>query len=154
MSADRILGFMSKTYDALQEWLREQGCPSHVVKAGLKGLLLTWEKIVSELVFDGYRFGLKDFVNDMDRRQTLAGAMERSVELGMEIPPPLAARIAAADQRYRDATLPTSRCLLDDELVAERRVDADRQWWYYRVPRRRRGFILKDLEAAGITAIE
>ena len=143
-----------KTYDALQEWLREQGCPSHVVKAGLKGLLLAWEKIVAELVFDGYRYGLRDFVNDMGQRQMLAGALQRSVELEMEVPPPLAARVAAADQRFRDATWQTSRCLLDDEQIAERKIDAAAQWWYYRVPRRRRGFIVKDLEAAGIATIE
>ena len=143
-----------KTYDALQEWLREQGCPSHVVKAGLKGLSMTWDKIVAELVFDGYRYGLKDFVNDMDRRQMLAGALARGAELELEVPPALASRIASTDQRFLDATWRTSRCLLDEEVVTERRIDPARHWWYYRVPRRRRGFIVKDLDAAGITTIE
>jgi hypothetical protein len=144
----------TKTYDALQEWLREQGCPSHVVKAGLKGLMLAWEKIVAELVFDGYRYGLRDFVNDMDKRQILDGALARARELGIEIPPLVASRVASADERFRDATWPASRCLADDETAAAKSLRPEQHVWYYRLPRRRRGFIVKDLEAAGITAIE
>lgn len=144
---------MSKDYDPVQEYLRERGCPAHVVKMGLKGLVLTWEKVVQELVFDGYRYGLRDFVNDLDRREILAGAVEHmGGEQATAIPAPLRDRIASADQRFRDATVVANRCLLDEETVAERGVSREGRWWYFRFPRRHRANFAKDLGEAGIAA--
>jgi hypothetical protein len=140
---------MTKEYDPVQEYLRERGCPAHVVKMGLKGLVMNWEKVAAELVFDGYRYGLRDFVNDLDRREILAGALER---LGGMVPPAFTERVAAADRRFVDATRASGRCLLDEETVAERGLQRERQWWYYRFPRRHRANFAKDLADAGITA--
>ena len=140
-----------KTYDPLAEYLRSRDCPAHVVRAGFKGLVLSWEKVVHELVFDGYRFGLRDFVNDMDRREILNGAMQ---QMAGDVPPALATRVAAADQRFRDATLLASRCLLDEETLAARNPDRERDFWYYRLPKRRRGFIVKEMDEAGISTSE
>ena len=133
---------MAKDYDPVQEYLKRRGCPSHVVKAGLKGLVLNWEKVVSELVFDGYRYGLRDFANDLDRREILAGAIA-----GLEglVPAAMRVRVAAADKRFVDATFGATRCILDDEQAAERGVTRDKQWWYYRFPRRHRANFAKDL---------
>ena len=142
---------MAKDYDPVQEYLKRRGCPSHVVKAGLKGLVMNWEKVVSELVFDGYRYGLRDFVNDLDRREILAGAIERLEGL---VPPLMKDRVAAADQRFVDATVGASRCLLDEATAAERELSRERQWWYYRFPRKHRGNFTKDLQEAEITALE
>jgi hypothetical protein len=140
-----------KQFDPVQEYLRDRGCPSHVVRAGLKGLVMTWEKVVAELVFDGYRFGLRDFVNDLDRREILQGALDR---LAGVVPEAYRVRVAGADKRFLDATLRASRCLLDDESAAERGIGPEQHWWYYRLPRRRRAQLTKDLDAAGIAAVD
>jgi len=139
----------TKSFDPVQEYLRERGCPSHVVRAGLKGLVMTWEKVVAELIFDGYRYGLRDFVNDLDRREVLDGALQHLAE---RVPDDMKARVARADQRFVDHTWRASRCLLDDAAVAERGLTRERHWWYFRVPRRHRANFAKDLEAAAIAA--
>src|SRR6185436_6924917 len=136
-----------KKYDPVQEYLRGRGCPAHVVKAGLKGLVMSWEKVVAELVFDGYRFGLRDFVNDLDRREIVAGALER---LAGVVPAAYSDRVLAADQRFEGATQPANRCLLDAAEERARGVSRDRQWWYYRFPRRYRANFAKDLADAHV----
>ena len=138
---------MAKDYDPVQEYLKRRGCPSHVVKAGLKGLVMNWEKVVAELVFDGYRYGLRDFVNDLDRREILAGATEKLEGL---VPPAMKDRVGAADKRFVDATVAATRCLLDEEMAAERSVSREKQWWYYRYPKRHRANFAKDLVEANI----
>jgi len=52
-------------------YLRENGYPEHVVKAGRAGLIARWRKFVEE-VEHGYRFGLEDYRNDLDLRGILA----------------------------------------------------------------------------------
>lgn len=140
---------MVKEYDPVKEYLRDRGCPAHVVKAGLKGLVMTWEKVVAELIFDGYRFGLRDFANDLDRREILAGALDR---LGERVPPAFRERVAVADKRFHDVTVPATRCLLPDEDVAARGLSREQHGWYYRYPRRHRANFAKDLAGAGIAA--
>ena len=150
-----------KSYDPVAEYLKGRDCPSHVVKAGLKGLVMTWDKVVHELVFDGYRYGLRDFVNDLDRRDILAGAVAfltggpdgQSGPPRGSVPEALRARMAAADKRFLEATHAASRCLLDEESATERGVSAQVQWWYFRIPRRHRANFARDLEVAGIAAL-
>lgn len=141
---------MVKEFDPVKEYLRDRGCPAHVVKAGLKGLVMTWEKVVQELIFDGYRFGLRDFANDLDRREILEGALDR---LGERVPAALRERVAVADRRFVDVTVPASRCLLPDEAAAARGLSRERHAWYYRYPRRHRANFAKDLAEAGIAAV-
>ena len=140
-----------REYDPVQEYLKTRDCPSHVVKAGLKGLVLTWEKVVAELVFDGYRYGLGDLVKDLDRRELLASALGQP---GAELPPSLATRLEAADKRFVDATRAASRCLVDDGAASARGLTRERDWWYYRIPRRSRPNFAADLERAGIVALD
>lgn len=157
-----------KQFDPVAEFLHEQGCPSHVVRAGLKGLVMNWEKVVHELVFDGYRYGLRDFASDLWRRELLEGAV-RHVEgkPGRTIPEPFRARIATADQRFADATRPASRSLREvapspspdrpspspvptSPTAPERGAVEAAAWWFLRLPRRHRANFARDLEAAGI----
>ena len=44
----------------MQQYLRENGYPEHVVKAGRKGLIERWNKFVDE-VERGYGFGIEDY---------------------------------------------------------------------------------------------
>lgn len=165
-----------KQFDPVGEFLHEQGCPSHVVRAGLKGLVMAWEKVVHELVFDGYRYGLRDFASDLWRRELLEGALRHlEGKPGRTVPEAFRARIGTADKRFQDATRPSSRSLR--EVVPSPSPDrpapstapsanatsaagggsADAPgdaWWFQRLPRRHRANFARDLESAGIQGID
>ena len=52
-------------------YLRENGYPEHIVRAGRAGLIERWRKFVEE-VERGYKLGLEDYRNDLDLRGILA----------------------------------------------------------------------------------
>ena len=62
--------FDMKEKDPVGEFLRNRGCPEHVVRGGLRGLAESWEEVVRS-VEEGYSLGLDDYLNDMDGRQLL-----------------------------------------------------------------------------------
>lgn len=84
------------TDDEMTTYLRENGYPEHVVRAGRKGLIDRWRKFV-EQAEAGYKFGLEDYRNDLDVRAIL-----RMLGLDTEVEP-LDGRLEAAlihrDQR-------------------------------------------------------
>jgi hypothetical protein len=57
----------------VDEYLRENGYPEHVVREGRTGLVRKWREFV-EQVERGYRLGLEDYRNDLDVRAILAQA--------------------------------------------------------------------------------
>jgi hypothetical protein len=57
----------------VQEYLRENGYPEHVVREGRAGLVRKWREFV-EQVERGYKLGLEDYRNDLDVRAILAQA--------------------------------------------------------------------------------
>jgi hypothetical protein len=65
----------------VEEYLRENGYPEHVVRAGRAGLIAQWREFV-EQVERGYPLGLEDYRNDLDVRAILAqaGAEDESVK--------------------------------------------------------------------------
>ena len=59
------------TDEEMAAYLRENGYPEHVVRAGRAGLIERWGKFVAE-VERGYQFGLEDYRNDLDLRGIIA----------------------------------------------------------------------------------
>lgn len=57
----------------VDEYLRENGYPEHVVRDGRAGLVRKWREFV-EQAERGYPFGLEDYRNDLDVRAILAFA--------------------------------------------------------------------------------
>ena len=57
----------------VDEYLRENGYPEHVVREGRTGLVRKWREFV-EQVERGYKLGLEDYRNDLDVRAILAQA--------------------------------------------------------------------------------
>ena len=55
------------TDEEMTAYLRENGYPEHLVRAGRAGLIERWAKFVAE-VERGYRHGLEDYRNDLDLR--------------------------------------------------------------------------------------
>ena len=65
----------------VEEYLRENGYPDHVVKEGRVGLIRKWREFV-EQVERGYPLGLEDYRNDLDVRAILeqAGVVDERVK--------------------------------------------------------------------------
>jgi hypothetical protein len=59
------------TDEEMTTYLRDNGYPEHIVRAGRAGLIERWGKFVAE-VERGYRFGLEDYRNDLDLRGIIA----------------------------------------------------------------------------------
>ncbi len=59
------------TDEEMTAYLRENGYPEHLVRAGRAGLIDRWRKFVEE-VERGYKFGLEDYRNDLDLRGIIA----------------------------------------------------------------------------------
>ena len=59
------------TDQEMAAYLRDNGYPEHVVRAGRAGLIDRWGKFVAE-VERGYRYGLEDYRNDLDLRGIIA----------------------------------------------------------------------------------
>ncbi len=74
------------TDEEMAAYLRENGYPEHIVRAGRAGLIDRWGKFVAE-VERGYRFGLEDYRNDLDLRGIIA-------MLGLD------AEVAELDRRF------------------------------------------------------
>jgi hypothetical protein len=54
----------------IQNYLRENGYPEHIVREGRAGLLRRWRTFV-EQVERGYSFGIESYRNDLDVRAIL-----------------------------------------------------------------------------------
>lgn len=55
------------TDEQIRQYLRDNGSPEHIVRAGREGLIQRWQKFVHEVEV-GYHFGLEDYRNDLDLR--------------------------------------------------------------------------------------
>ncbi|MEO7143261.1 MAG: hypothetical protein ABI165_07120 [Bryobacteraceae bacterium] len=55
----------------IQDYLRDNGYPSHIVRGGGPGLVKRWTDFVGE-VERGYQYGLEDYRNDLDLRGIIA----------------------------------------------------------------------------------
>jgi hypothetical protein len=94
-------------------------------------LAAAWEAFAQDLG-NGYELGLDDYLNDLDGRRLLAEALAA----GDGQPNELAERVEAADARVRAATKPQTTCLWGAKNAARERLDAEKHWWYFAVPKR------------------
>lgn len=114
--------------DPVREFLKRRGSAEHVVRAGLPGLVQSWESVV-ESVKRGYNLGLDDYLNDMDVRQLLDEAFAVA-------PPekPYIERVRRADESMKRLVQPVSRCLWGKRNAAEHGWSAEQNWWYFSAP--------------------
>jgi len=59
------------TDEQMAHYLRDNGYPEHIIRAGRAGLIERWSKFVGE-VEHGYKLGLEDYRNDLDLRGIIA----------------------------------------------------------------------------------
>ena len=121
-----------KAKDPVGEFLRKRGCPEHVVRGGLWGLVENWEAVVHS-VEEGYSLGLDDYLNDMDGRQLIEEALRIAPARDKET---VLKRLRQADAKMQWLVKPAGRCLWGDETARQEGWTAHKNWWYFSIPTR------------------
>ncbi len=136
---------MNAMNDALRAYLDERGLEGDLLENGLAGLVERWEAIVNE-VERGYELTIDDYLNDVDLRDILAGAWELAPDDERQ---PLRARRDLADNRYRSVT---QECppLWGEAVTEEMGFTPEKEWWYFRRPRRPGQMLADDLAMDGL----
>jgi hypothetical protein len=116
------------TDEEMSAYLRDNGYPEHIVRAGRQGLIERWGKFVGE-VEHGYRLGLEDYRNDLDLRGIIA-------MLGLDD------EVTHLDRRF-EATL-----IHRDKRVWE--SSADNPFWDFGYPSSTGSHLLEDLQKEGL----
>ena len=105
-------------------------------------MIENWERVV-ESVAQGYRFGLDDYLNDLDGRQLLEEVLaiapaDRKREC-LE-------RVRQADERMRVLIRPAGKCLWGDEVAETEGWTAEKNWWYFTRPIHAAHELLSEIE--------
>jgi hypothetical protein len=129
--------------DPVGEFLKNRGCPEHVVKGGLQGLAERWEEVVQS-VEKGYRLGLDDYLNDMDGRQLIEESLHVATTRDRR---EFLKRIRQADAKMQWLVKSAGRCLWSDETALQEGWTAERNWWYFSIPNHPGKELLSDIDA-------
>ncbi len=116
--------------DRVRQYLRRRGCAPSVIKGGLDGLIAHWESLV-DAVEEGYNLTFDDYLNDMDLRDILAGALEAA---SADEVTAAEKKVAKLDQTFRDLTVECAP-VFGETVAKENGHDPVDQWWYFRRPR-------------------
>jgi hypothetical protein len=115
--------------DAVHTYLMSRGCAPIVVRRGLSGLLDQWTKIVTATE-RGQDVSLDEWLNDMDLRDILSGALAAAVPSERRA---AAVRLDDADDRFHAITEP-GPCLWGEAIAENNSWRPEWQWWYFRRP--------------------
>ena len=126
--------------DPVTRYLAERGVSTKVRGSGLRGIVANWRAIASHA--ERYDLTLDDWLNDLDLRDIIAGAISVAPERERQA---VQSILDGADDRFRRATVEAPRPLVAD---ADRAV----QWWYLRYPAHPGASMRDDLLAAGLLA--
>ncbi|HTS75389.1 MAG TPA: hypothetical protein VMG40_04250 [Bryobacteraceae bacterium] len=114
----------------IQDYLRGNGYPEHVVRGGRAGLIRRWREFV-EQVERGYPLGLEDYRNDLDLRAIIAMA-------------------GAEDEDIRALDRRLSAMLVDTRVRVWESLAGD-PFWDFGTPRNASGELLEDLRREGLS---
>jgi hypothetical protein len=116
------------TDEEMAAYLRENGYPEHIVRAGRAGLIDRWRKFV-ESIERGYKLGLEDYRNDLDLRGIIA-------MLGLD-----------SEVRDLDARLEAMLTARDRRIWESSAGDP---FWDFGYPRNAGAELLEDLKKEGL----
>ncbi|MFB3828079.1 MAG: hypothetical protein ACE15B_15015 [Bryobacteraceae bacterium] len=112
----------------LEHYLRENGYPEHICRAGRAGLIALWKQFVKE-VEKGYRRSLEDYRNDLDVRALISQEN-------------LDAQVADEDARLE-------RLLVNRDIRVWESSPGN-PFWDFGYPKNAAGDLLEDLRAEGL----
>lgn len=113
----------------LEHYLRENGYPEHICRAGRAGLVALWKRFVQE-VEKGYRRSLEEYRNDLDVRALIE-------QEGLE------AQVREFDERLQTMLVNT------DSRVWE--SSPGNRFWDFGYPKNASGDLLEELKEEGLT---
>jgi hypothetical protein len=128
--------------DPVSDFLKGRGCPVHVIRGGLKGLIESWETTI-ESVSRGYSLGLDDYLNDMDGRQLIEEALGTAPDREKQ---KHADRLRQADARMKKLLVPAGKCLWGDEVAEAEGWSVRKNWWYFMKPLKAEKELLSEIE--------
>ena len=117
------------TDEEISDYLRINGYPEHLVRAGSAGLIDRWRRFVEE-VEQGYELGLEDYRNDLDLRGIIA-------LVGLDDP------VRDLDRRFE--------ALLTNRGVRVWESFQDNAPWDFGYPRNAGSELMEDLASEGLT---
>ena len=140
---------MTVDHDPVHTYLITRGCAPLVVRRGLTGLLEQWTGIVgtTERGRDG---SLDEWLNDMDLRDILAGALAAAAPRDRRT---ASTHLDDADTRFHSLTVPCA-CLWGDEIAHTNHWRPEWQWWYFRRPTHPGPMLREDLLVHGFLRAE
>mgnify|MGYP001089634323 FL=1 len=101
--------------------------------ADLCDLLDQWVAFTADLDGKGYSFDLDNWLNDVDVRELILEAlpMFSREEMGEH-----ALKLDKADETFLTATRDFKRCVWGHGTARKERWTPEKNWWYFRTPRR------------------
>ena len=132
--------------DRVDQYFAERGVSAGVRSKGLRGIVASWDAIARNA--ERYDLTLDDWLNDLDLRDIIAGAMAVASNTSIG---DLRDALERADDMFRAATIELKQSLWGAHGAGGARShDPVSQWWYFRYPRRPGFSMRRDLESAGI----
>ena len=131
--------------DRVSEYFEERGVSAGVRKKGLRGIIADWGAIAQSAAT--YDLTLFDWMNDLDLRDIIAGALAVASEGERDA---VRDALERADHAFREATIPAARALAVASNEGDDARDPARQWWYFRYPAHPGDSMRADLVSAGV----
>lgn len=128
------------TGEAVAQYFEKRGVSADVRQKGLRGIIAEWEAIARGA--ERYELTLDDWLNDVDLRDIIDGAMAVASKHERD---ELRGILERADEAFRAVTVESVRSLWGTSH------DRIQQWWYFRCPTRPGEMMRADLTAAGVT---
>lgn len=129
---------------AVARYLASRGVEEDLVGGGLDAAIDRWDAIARSA--RDYDFTLDDWLNDMDLRDIIEGAMNAAEDAERNA---VRKRLDAADERLRAATVETGS-IWGDAMADSASWDPKRTWWYFRRPANPGETMREDLDSAGL----
>lgn len=101
--------------------------------ADLCDLIDQWVAFAADLDSKGYSFDLDNWLNDVDVRELILEALPMfdREEMGDH-----ALKLDKADETFMTATRDFKRCVWGHGTARKERWTPEKNWWYFRTPRR------------------
>ncbi|MEO7041885.1 MAG: hypothetical protein ABI035_06475 [Gemmatimonadaceae bacterium] len=131
--------------DAVARYLAARSVAVHLRNKKLSDIIVQWDGIARTAA--RYDLTLDDWLNDVDLRDIIAGALTVAPEQEQR---DVRDALDRADDLFRSATTETKQSTWGGAVATGDKHDRLRQWWYFRRPVHPGKTMRTDLVAAGI----
>jgi hypothetical protein len=137
-------GISGSANDPVRMYLKSRGVSSELIEGGLEAAIDRWDAI--SRTAKTYDFTLDDWLNDMDLRDIIEGAMGVGDAAEHDS---VSERLKAVDDRLKKGTVETGS-IWGSAMSGDLAPDPAKAWWYFRRPSKPGETMREDLETAGL----